>query len=422
MADLNPLSDREIEILKLVAEGQTNRAIAQQLTISPNTVKVHLSNIFEKTGVASRTEATLYAIEHRIVDVPGGEDTTDSAPATPAEPLPRRRRWLWLILGVLMVAAIAVLTVVLSRPAEPEPQPAAEPAQRWQERAPMPEARIGMAAVTYDGNIYTIAGEGPDGITGSVFRYLQETDVWEALTDKPTPVTDVEGVVIGEKVYVPGGLGLDGKPTASLDIFDPRLNSWSEGAPLPDPISDYALAELEGKLYLFGGWDGAQALATVWVYSPTEDAWQSGAGLDFPRQAAEAVALTDRIVLLGGRDGEQLFATCQSYFPARDEQGEDPWESFVDLPEGRAGFSAASIYDSIYVLGGETAAQAESGLIITEDTWLPLPANQDYAGRQTEMISLGAELVVLNPQEAEQPTEAWIYQAFYYSIYIPFVP
>ena len=62
------LSDREIEILRLLGQGKSNKELAQELFISVNTVKVHLNNVFKKLGVSSRTEATLFAIEHKIID------------------------------------------------------------------------------------------------------------------------------------------------------------------------------------------------------------------------------------------------------------------------------------------------------------------------------------------------------------------
>lgn len=57
------LSRRELEILNLVCEGLKNREIAEKLYISADTVKSHLSNIYEKTGVADRMHLVLYAIE-----------------------------------------------------------------------------------------------------------------------------------------------------------------------------------------------------------------------------------------------------------------------------------------------------------------------------------------------------------------------
>jgi DNA-binding CsgD family transcriptional regulator/tetratricopeptide (TPR) repeat protein len=67
--DLGPLSAREIEVLKLVAAGKTNHAIAAELFVSERTVHRHISNIFDKLGVHSRTAAASYAIQHHLVDV-----------------------------------------------------------------------------------------------------------------------------------------------------------------------------------------------------------------------------------------------------------------------------------------------------------------------------------------------------------------
>src|SRR5262245_41221344 len=79
------ISERESEILRLVATGATNQQIAQQLNISANTVKVHLRNIFSKIGAASRTEATLYAVRTGLVKVGNASLGAAAPPATAAE-------------------------------------------------------------------------------------------------------------------------------------------------------------------------------------------------------------------------------------------------------------------------------------------------------------------------------------------------
>src|SRR6201987_3028463 len=62
------LSEREKEIVQLVAQGFRNREIGEKLFISEQTVKNHLHNIFDKLGVSDRLELALYAIHHRLVD------------------------------------------------------------------------------------------------------------------------------------------------------------------------------------------------------------------------------------------------------------------------------------------------------------------------------------------------------------------
>ena len=61
------LTGREIEVLELVAQGNTNREIGELLFISENTVKNHIRNILDKLGLHSRNEAVLYAAREDLI-------------------------------------------------------------------------------------------------------------------------------------------------------------------------------------------------------------------------------------------------------------------------------------------------------------------------------------------------------------------
>ena len=67
------LTSRELEVLKLVAKGMSNREIADELYISDNTVKNHIRNILEKLHLHSRMEAVIYAVRERLLDIHASE-------------------------------------------------------------------------------------------------------------------------------------------------------------------------------------------------------------------------------------------------------------------------------------------------------------------------------------------------------------
>ena len=76
-----PLTEREVEVLRMVAQGKSNRQIADELFISLGTVRAHLSNILGKLHLASRTQATLYALREGLASL----DDADLANAEPDE-------------------------------------------------------------------------------------------------------------------------------------------------------------------------------------------------------------------------------------------------------------------------------------------------------------------------------------------------
>ncbi len=168
------LTERELEITALVTEGLTNREIAARLFLSHNTIKVHLRNIFTKTGVASRTELSMLAVQEGWVAVPGlvepaATPSTDSSPLAsmldegaldqglelPPKPAPwPLPRWIALALGLALALFVALLPQsrqglpatagpgVVFGAVDPVTRPSAPVAgDGWQERTPPRAAR-----------------------------------------------------------------------------------------------------------------------------------------------------------------------------------------------------------------------------------------------------------------------------------------
>ena len=73
---VDPLSERELVVLRLIAQGRSNREIGEELFITEATVRTHVSNILSKLHLASRTQAALYALKEGIAlldDIPDVE-------------------------------------------------------------------------------------------------------------------------------------------------------------------------------------------------------------------------------------------------------------------------------------------------------------------------------------------------------------
>jgi NarL family two-component system response regulator LiaR len=73
----DPLTDREVEVLRVLAQGKSNQQIADQLVISEATVRTHVSNILGKLRLASRTQAALYALREGLASLDDSDVTED---------------------------------------------------------------------------------------------------------------------------------------------------------------------------------------------------------------------------------------------------------------------------------------------------------------------------------------------------------
>jgi DNA-binding CsgD family transcriptional regulator len=350
------LTEREQEILRLVATGTSNKDIAQQLFISSNTVKVHLRNIFAKIGVASRTEAAVYAIHAGIsqaADLARVESASLESSDTIIPPVETKRKKI--VLWVSVAAAMILLGVFVtfgiiryrsSQIASASPTPVVI-SSRWQELAELPTARSGLAVAVYENQIYAIGGETGTEVTGLTEQYNVTTNTWLTLPSKPVPVADINAAVIGGKIYIPGGRLTTGEMTDVLESYDPKLNLWEKHTPLPVALSGYALVAFEGKLYVFGGWDGKNTLAFVYEYYPDLNTWQERTAMSTARAFAGAAGAGGKIYVLGGFDGEKALGINEEYLPDG-----DTWVERTPLPAVRYAMGATSIADLIYIVGG----------------------------------------------------------------------
>jgi N-acetylneuraminic acid mutarotase len=154
-------------------------------------------------------------------------------------------------------------------------------------------------------------------------------------------------------------------PVASVYAYDPAADSWTERAPMPTARGALAVAELDGKLFAIGGYDGKGNSAAVEVYDPASNSWRTLAPLPTPRDHLAVAVAGRRIFAIAGRlnrDYGQNLSVTESYDPAANQ-----WTRVADLPTPRSGITAGVIQDIIYVVGGE----APQGTFRTNEAYLP---------------------------------------------------
>lgn len=449
MTNDTQISDREREILKLVATGSTNQQIADRLNISVNTVKVHLRNIFGKIGAVSRTEATVYAIRNGLVDVedqvavapsaepPGPEPADEPAPLTtpappartppapltaqaePAPPPAARRTpgylpWLGLALAAALIAGYLAW-----RALQPQPTPAvsgtAAPAdaalsERWTVHTPLPRARQGFAVAAYDleSRLYVVGGRQGGQALPLLDRYDPKTGRWVSLADKPTAVSEIQAVALRGKIYVPGGELSDGTVSDALEAYNPREERWESLSPLPAARSRYGLVVWEGKIYLMGGWDGQQFSDALFVYEPESDTWSPGPALPTPRRYAEGSVVAGQIYLVGGESADGALRDSLRLDPSEDG---GRWDSITPMPQAVRRPHTAPVLSSLVVIDSESLASWQYDMSI--DDWVPSYPIPLAQGGAAGVAFLSTSLFFVADDQAAAPGGVGEYRVLY---------
>ncbi len=447
------LSDREMEVLGLLPRGASNKEIAEELSISPYTVKTHLRNIFAKLGVSSRTEAITVAMEQGVLSVPGeaaGAAALPQAAAVPVEPAdptlppamtaaveptdspapvtqhpPRWRNLLWGVLGLIILLGAVVLAVQWQNNNQPlvasepfEPQPIGD--TRWLTSRPLPEPRVGQATAAAGLNIYQFGGETADGISDDTWVFDTSTGEWAARANKPTAVTDAMAAELFGELYVPGGRLANGEPSSTVEVYSPSQDAWRRVAALPQPLAGALAVADGGFLYVIGGQGDGGVVDTVYVYDPAADSWRPLAPLPEPRALAAGAALTGQIVVAGGTDGTAPQTSCAIYAPS-----ENVWSACPPLLAARSGAGAAVLLNKLYVIGGTDSGSgaAVHGELFdpNSETWQVLNVPDEMAGwTQPGVAPVEARIFAQGGRQGTALTDAnLIYSPVVFRTFIP---
>jgi len=468
------LSERELQVLKLVATGATNNQVARDLTISVNTVKVHLNNIFSKLGVQSRTEASLYAVRHGWIEVKWADGSAlpaaapefaslaetaatgvhetllaDNAPAAAANGLAsenvsgaapaaaaRWRRWRWSLVAaaIILMAAFPVYLFASSTSlwkslfsqsvnATAPPVAVAPPVARWQLRAPLSSPREAMAVTTLNGRIYVVGGLSEGVPLANVEVYDPPSDRWSGRAPKPTALQGAGAAVIGGRIYVPGGCDASDRPSNIMEVYDPQRDSWEPGVAIPQALCHYAIGALEGKLYVFGGWDGNAAVADVRVFDPVRGEWSTHAPLPGPRMDASAAVVDDRMYVAGGRDGKRLLDQLLVFDPTQLSGSSQAWTLRASLSHPRADLALAALAGNLYVVGGgwsEALTQNER-FDTRSNSWQVMESDPEALWRVGGVVALETKIYVIGGWKGS-PSAALAEYTALYRFFLPNAP
>lgn len=456
---VEPLSEREIEVLDLLVKGASNREIADTLIISPNTVKVHLRNIYTKLGVSSRTEATTTALQQGLVLLPNmaapviAEMPAPTAAATEqiaseselitiAEPnripdvaLPpvtHSRRWI--AVSVLGALGLALLVFLVARlPAwlaagTPTSQPIVTPIvpqsvdedNHWLVGVDLPTAQAGLVLAAVGLDLYAIGGESEAGISGRTYIYRPNAATWETGADKPTPVTDAAAVVLFGEIYVVGGEQADGTVTNRVEVYSPANQAWRPAAALPQPLSG-GLALTDGSfLYLFGGWNGADYLAGSFLYDPSADTWRPLPDMATARAFSTGGFLTGEFYVVGGLSETGELADCEQF-----KADTQDWAECPAMLSPRGGAAAAIIVNQLYIFGGGLENEVTFGEAFdpTTETWQVI--NMPILAERGQWVHFGltsveTKVYLVGGRDADTLfTNTYIYERFPFRAFIP---
>lgn len=223
---------------------------------------------------------------------------------------------------------------------------------KWERLPDMPDARCFHAAAAAGGRVLVFGGmargEGrSEEFPEQVLAYDPAKNAWSQIGKMPTPRNRLAAAVIGDKVYVAGGMAAGAGNSAKVEVFNARDTTWATAAPLPAPVHGHGMAAAGGKLVVCGGINtGGTDDLNCWLYDASLDKWTFAPNLPQGRLFAAAVSVAGSVYVMGNRAYGDVPLLCY-------DSGANKWH--VACPASvRAHRTCAVVVDGlVYVIAGE---------------------------------------------------------------------
>ncbi len=277
---------------------------------------------------------------------------------------------------------------------------------QWTAAEPLPTELEGMSTFALDTSYDLIGGwvpfhydEAGTPVYGTTvaehWRFDPCTAAWESRAPLPEPRQSAASAATGERFFVAGGVK-DTEDvfviTDSLFIYDNTTDTWTTGAPMPRPLAQASGAAVDGKFYVFGGYDSMESSVNFYVYDPATDQWQDMGTMPTGTSSGFPIAAANGAIYLQGSD-----ADWESFY--RYEPATDRWEQMASPRVGSLGRALVAAPDGYLYLLGSTFFYDKGSLVerydVATDVWSSVNSSLDFGRFFSGAAYVGGKLYLV---------------------------
>jgi N-acetylneuraminic acid mutarotase len=229
----------------------------------------------------------------------------------------------------------------------------------------------------------------------------------------PVPTAVFGPMVAGDTTYAYSAGGYSFQlpgATTQFARFDPVANTWTTLAPLPSAAYDGAAVYANGKVFVFGGTDGATVSTATRIFDVGTNSWSIGTDMPAPRELMGIGYSSGTIYIAGGSDSQSL--NPQSTLYAYSVAG-NSWTTLAPLPQALAGPGSGVVNGHLYIAGGRDASLPNRTTVydynISTNSWssvAPLLTGVNVPGSGVvdgELVLFGGGSPFFDPRHPSQP-------------------